>query len=357
MVKGPRPAFLLFLLFLLLCALTGVARGDGTCVRDSDCKSTQLLGMVKVDAGREVVDLRDGSCCGDSISSDGCYWGPVQECSVQSDAYPRQQVCFKKGEEACGPDCCNTLTHRCQSYTEVNGFKVSKCVLRLDNYRGFWIVALPIILCLLSIVGLFATLRAVKDEMRGFKKPQRAIVLISIVAWLLGLPFHFSSAWAYGVAIALTVCVGIASLPSLTRGPHWFSVLLHIALFVAMLGWAQDNRWWSSWAYGILDEQSIYCSPRYENYFDRSGITSGKWASAAAAYRAGEAGTMVGRSWGYCSVHWWVALWVLGAIGIVLSGVLLVAHVLVLAEEKPVLRVPHSSHPVAPTSSVNIVPP
>lgn len=326
----------LYAVLFFACVFLGINASEliytkYTCTSDDACRQKQYLDETKLDSGAEVAYLRDGTCCGGKY----CYTSSLQQCKIQ-DNMPdavKAAVCNKKGFTACGGFCCNDQKERCEKYTEVNGHVVANCLpVRFDNSLGFWTVALPLILSIFTLAGLGVTVAIAAKRRHGLGKGEKAILALSIVFVLFGMPFYFSSAWQYGVTIALSCAVGVLSLGVTSRSLSYFNVYVQVALFLAMLGWGTGNTLWGHWGEGILDPTTINCSPRFAAWFHRDATTSYAWSSAAAAARAGANYALAGFDWGYCDQDWFVALWVFGAIGICLSALLLAGHAALLAK-------------------------
>jgi len=302
------------------------AAGGGNC---SAASGLAYYGMLKLDSnGFAVADARDGQTCGNY-----CYYPSLQSCTIQSSLSDAQRytICPGTGYSGCGGECCNHVTMRCETYSESNGFVQAHCVRNWMNPFGFWSTGLPIILTLLTILGVILCLVVVSSRFAEFGRGEMAIVALSVALIFFGVFYYFSSGWQYGVIIALSCCVGILCLGASYRPVRWFCVYVQVALFLAMLGWGQGNLLWGNWGAGILDSSTVTCNSfYYGDYFSRTSTTSFKWSSYQAAARAGADWSLQNMNWGYCDQNWWVALWVFGAIGICLSAMLLAGHTALL---------------------------
>lgn len=330
----------LTILFLFALATTCSARTR--CTTDSDCKEA-YLGLTKLSNGQQVADVQTGMCCKGTATNGTCYYAQMENCVTQtaevSDQY-KSIVCFKD-EDACGASCCNPRTERCDSYKEASGHYVYSCAVKLTDELGFWIIGLPIIFSISTLVGLLAALRVgVGMPATGLTTTAKANLALAIAIAILGIPFYFSSAWQYGVTITVTAALGIAAVRITYRPVIWLVAFVHIALFLGLLGWGYGNVIFGSWAKGILSTSAITCSARYQNYFSRTDATSAMWDSTTAAARANANPSLVGMDWGYCGQGWFVALWVFGALDICLSAFLVVTFAVRLAWDDAVVALP-----------------
>eukprot|EP01012_Entosiphon_sulcatum_P041353 TRINITY_DN55196_c0_g1_i1.p1 TRINITY_DN55196_c0_g1~~TRINITY_DN55196_c0_g1_i1.p1 ORF type:complete len:343 (+),score=59.26 TRINITY_DN55196_c0_g1_i1:71-1030(+) len=302
----------------LQCASTKV------CNSDSDCKGVNPAGFWKAkDDGTVECETVDSTCC-----NKFCVDPRVTTCNdlgTRCQASGSDVTCTKnplyctKYQRGCADGCYNPSIATCSSYKTVNDQQIqfTSSQEHMNSVEGFFIVAIPLLFLLATIIAVVLALMAVMPAMGSLQLPGKVVVLCALLSVLFGLFFYFNAAWTYGVVITTTTVITLITIANGTgKGPlPYFCLFVQGIVFLYLLGPFPDKNFLLSYGNGVLNAVGG-CSGNYGNYFTKDSARYSPWTTD----------NPNNSNWGYCSTGFLVWERICAVFCIILSGFGWVIH-------------------------------